>query len=43
MNAEEINEVLDYSEDEKISSDDDFSVYDDTDEDPDFRMRLVCQ
>jgi len=41
MNPDEINEVLDYSDDEIFSSDDGFSVFDDTDDDPDFRIGLV--
>jgi hypothetical protein len=35
MNLDEINEILNYSDD-IFGSDDGFSVYDDTDGDPDF-------
>lgn len=41
MNPDEINEVLDYSDDDIFSSDDGFSVFDDTDDDPDFQIGLV--
>jgi hypothetical protein len=40
MNPDEINEVLDYSYD-IFDSDDGFSVFDDADDDPDFRIGLV--
>ncbi|KAL4112078.1 hypothetical protein QTP88_015926 [Uroleucon formosanum] len=40
MNPDEINEVLDYSDDDIFGSDDGFSVFDDTDDDPDFRIGL---
>jgi len=41
MNPDEINEVLDYSDDDIFGSDDGFSVFDDTDDDPDFQIGLV--
>jgi len=41
MNPDKINEVLDYSDDDIFGSDDGFSVFDDTDDDPDFQIGLV--
>jgi len=41
MNPDEINEVLDYSDDDIFGFDDGFSVFDDTADDPDFRIGLV--